>query len=30
MEFAYQWLRVDADGTSNEEEILGVIAATYT
>ena len=28
--FTYQWLRVDADGTSNEEDISGEIAATYT
>ena len=28
--FTYQWLRVDADGTSNEEDITGEIAATYT
>ena len=28
--FTYQWVRVDADGTSNEEAISGEIAATYT
>ena len=28
--FTYQWVRVDADGTSNEEDISGEIAATYT
>ena len=28
--FTYQWVRVDADGTSNEEDITGEIAATYT
>ena len=28
--FTYQWLRVDADGTSNEADITGEIAATYT
>ena len=28
--FTYQWLRVDADGASNEEDISGEIAATYT
>ena len=28
--FTYQWLRVDAAGTSNEEDISGEIAATYT
>ena len=28
--FDYQWFRVDADGTSNEEDISGEIAATYT
>ena len=28
--FTYQWIRVDADGTSNEEDITGEIAATYT
>ena len=28
--YSYQWLRVDADGTSNEEAISGEIAATYT
>ena len=30
VDFAYKWLRVDADGTSNEEAISGEIAATYT
>ena len=30
VDFTYQWLRVDADGTSNEEDITGEIAATYT
>ncbi len=30
VDFTYQWLRVDADGTSNEEEISGEIAETYT
>ena len=28
--FTYQWLQVDADGTSNEEAISGANAATYT
>ena len=28
--FTYQWVRVDADGTSNEEAISGEIAETYT
>ena len=28
--YTYQWVRVDADGTSNEEAISGEIAATYT
>ena len=28
--YTYQWIRVDADGTSNEEDISGEIAATYT
>ena len=28
--FTYQWVRVDADGTSNEEAISGEIAVTYT
>ena len=27
--FTYQWLRVDADGTSNEMSIQGEIASTY-
>ena len=30
VDFRYQWLRVDADGTSNEEDISGEIVATYT
>ena len=30
VDFTYQWLRVDADGTSNEEAISGETAATYT
>ena len=30
VDFTYQWLWVDADGTSNEEDITGEIAATYT
>ena len=30
VDFTYQWLWVDADGTSNEEDISGEIAATYT
>ena len=28
--FTYKWFRVDSDGTSNEEDITGEIAATYT
>ena len=28
--FTYQWIRVDADGTSNEAEISGETDATYT
>ena len=28
--FTYKWFRVDADGTSNEAEISGETAATYT
>ena len=28
--FTYQWIRVDEDGTSNEEDISGEIASTYT
>ena len=28
--FTYQWLRVDADGTSNEEDITDATDATYT
>ena len=27
--FTYQWIRVDADGTSNEMSIQGAIASTY-
>ena len=30
VEYSYQWLRVDSDGTSNETEITGEIASTYT
>ena len=30
VDFTYQWIRVDADGTSNEEDVSGEIAATYT
>ena len=30
VDFTYQWVRVDADGTSNEEDITGETAATYT
>ncbi len=30
VEYAYQWVRVDADGTSNEEDISGATAATHT
>ena len=30
VDFTYQWLRVDEDGTSNEEDISGEIAETYT
>ena len=30
VEYSYQWIRVDADGSSNEEDISGEIAATYT
>ena len=30
VEYAYQWVRVAADGTSNEEDISGATAATYT
>ena len=29
-DYSVQWLRVDADGTSNEEDIAGEIAETYT
>ena len=28
--FTYQWVRVDADGTSNEEDITDATDATYT
>ena len=28
--FSYQWIRVDADGMSNEQDILAATAATYT
>ena len=28
--FTYQWVRVDADGTSNEEDITGANSSTYT
>ena len=30
VEYSYQWLRVDSDGTSNETEIAGEMASTYT
>ena len=30
LDYDYQWFRVDADGTSNEEEISGETADTYT
>ena len=30
VQYSYQWLRVDDDGTSNETEITGEIASTYT
>ena len=30
VEYSYQWLRVDADGTSNPADITDAIAATYT
>ena len=30
VDITYQWLRVDADGVSNEEDISGEIAETYT
>ena len=30
VDFTYQWLRVDADGISNETAISGATAATYT
>ena len=28
--FTYQWMRVDADGTSNEEDITDALSRTYT
>ena len=28
--FTYQWVRLDADGTSNEEDITGANSSTYT
>ena len=28
--FTYQWVRVDADGTSNEEDITDALSRTYT
>ena len=28
--FTYQWVRVDADGTSNEADITGANSSTYT
>ncbi len=28
--FTYQWVRVDADGTSNEEDITDALLSTYT
>ena len=28
--FTYQWVRVDADGTSNEEDITDALSSTYT
>ena len=28
--FTYQWVRVDADGTSNEEDISDALSSTYT
>ena len=28
--FTYQWVRVDADGTSNEEDITDANSSTYT
>ena len=30
VEYTYQWVRVDADGTSNEEDITDATADTYT
>ena len=30
IEYTYQWVRVDADGTSNEEDIADATADTYT
>ena len=30
IEYTYQWVRVDADGTSNEGDITDATAATYT
>ena len=30
VEYRYQWLRVDSDGASNEEDISGETVATYT
>ena len=30
VQYSYQWLRVDPDGSSNETEITGEIASTYT
>ena len=30
VDFTYKWFRVDSDGTSNEAEISGETAATYT
>ena len=30
IEYTYQWVRVDADGTSNEEDITDATADTYT
>ena len=30
IEYTYQWVQVDADGTSNEEDITDATAATYT
>ena len=30
VEYTYQWVRVDADGTSNEEDITDATDATYT